>query len=151
MPHVDPPIRTPDPGAASVLLGHIPDWIQDTCQPEVVQFEEARALCRPAAYATLTYRYFDSPYAASAAFSWARTFAAEAGTMPGNGTCRDGGYLGSWPEGSAQPAGDLLCYQNGEIANIVWSDEGSHIIAYLDVINAGHAAAYDLWLTAGPV
>ena len=55
--------------------------------------------------------------------------------MPGDGTCRAGGYLGSWPEGSRQPAGELLCYQNDGIANIVWSDESTHIIAYLDAVN----------------
>lgn len=145
----EPPQRSPDPATVELLLGQIPEPIRSTCEAQPPDDELAAVTCDPAPGVTIDYRMMESPYGVVAAFDWATTFATEAGTMPGSGTCREGGYLGTWPEGG-DPFGELLCYEHRGLATIVWTHEASGIIGYLDVARADHAAAYDLWLTAGP-
>ena len=140
----------PDPAAVAELLAHIPPAVRATCGSRNATTELATVDCVPGAGATLRYDLFESQEELNGALAWATSYASAFGTMSTSDSCRHGGYSGPWPERGTQPMGWLLCYELRGDAVVIWSHDATRILASLNVPGAGHAAAHELWLTAGP-
>jgi hypothetical protein len=144
------PLRSPDPAAVEKLLASLPAPFARTCVPLPTDDELAAVSCAPAAGTRLSYRLMESAEALYGAYSWAATVAfGDGGMLPRTGACDDGGIQGMWPA-DGEPIGRFLCYERSGEASITWTHDALRTIAYLGVANANHAAAYELWLTAGP-
>jgi hypothetical protein len=145
------PVRSPDPTVTASLLALIPDPIRSTCRPELVDDELAAVACAPAPGARLSYRLLESSGALYAAYWWASTVAfGDGGMAERKGTCDQGGIQGMWPA-DGESIGRFLCHESSGEASITWTHEALRVIAYLDIADADHDAAYELWLRAGPV
>ena len=92
---------------------------------------------------------FESVEAMDAAYDTARDFVRLFGTFSTASTCEAGGYDGTWSLAEVE-AGRLLCHALQDEAWIVWSHPGTRILSIIRQAGADHAAAWELWLQAGP-
>jgi hypothetical protein len=144
-----------DPAALGELLGHVPSALRDACvdRPFAEAFPpagaRARATCSQVDGAEVEYVLFDAPESLDAAYDALREHARLFGTVTFATTCQEGAYDGTWTLGGEE-AGRLLCYQESGLARIAWSHPDTLILSTIAVPDRDHAAAWDLWLAAGP-
>jgi hypothetical protein len=150
-PFVPPTGVTPD-GAA--LLAHIPEALRASCtsmsaasSPEIPM-----ASCTPNAGGIIvTYSQFSSPDVMNSEYQ------SQFGPLqidPNSGSCED---HATWPaEGQYEvggvTVGRRLCFDQGELPTIIWTDERLNIVASAVSQTSDPAALVDFWLhEAGPI
>jgi hypothetical protein len=136
------------------LLTHIPMALRDTCRDEAGDADadtgrRAEVTCTASDGATVTFALFDTADQMDAAYDAGRTFARTFGASRDGKSCQEGGYDGNWKLGTAI-AGRLVCRAVGTEAWVLWSMPATRILSLIREPDADHAAAYNLWLMAGP-
>ena len=150
--------RTPADAEAALgeLLAHVPEVVRETCAeptdtsgPASDVGELAEVRCSMASGAVLTYVLYDSVESMDAAFDTAQDYARVFGSFTTGSDCASGTYDGTWSMSDVE-AGRLLCHALEGAASIVWSHPASRVLAIIRQPEADHAAAWELWLIAGP-
>jgi hypothetical protein len=153
----DVPAPTPhgsgEPTALGELGSHIPAAVSADCAEEIPEggFDEgelARLVCTRSVDSSIVYSLFDSTESLDGAFDVASAVAGILGWEPA-GSCEAGGYEGTWTLGGAE-AGRLLCVIQLGTANITWSHPATGVLAIIRQEDGDPAAAWQLWLVAGP-
>ena len=151
--------RTPADAEAALgeLLAHVPEAVRETCAeptdgrgPASDVGELAEVRCPMADGAVLTFVLYETVEAMDAAFDTAQEYARIFGSFTTGSDCASGTYDGTWSMSDVE-AGRLLCHALEGAASIVWSHPASRILAIIRQPEADHAAAWELWLIAGPV
>jgi hypothetical protein len=149
----------PDPSqpggdaALAELMSHIPEALVGYCEvdgdaPDAEAGELARLVCFPSSDASVLFILHDSEASLDAAFDVASMVAGIVGWEPAD-DCEAGGYEGTWTLGG-ETAGRLLCAGLMGTATITWSHPASRILATIRQADGDPAAAWDVWLGAGP-
>jgi hypothetical protein len=145
-----------DEAALGELLSHVPAAISGTCiatgvtdEASPAPGELAEARCETSEGAAVTFLLYDTVEAMDAAYDTAFEYARIFGSFTTAGTCEGGGYEGTWNVGAVD-AGRLLCHELRGDASIVWSHPATRILSIIRQSGADHAAAWQLWLAAGP-
>jgi hypothetical protein len=154
---VGSPGTSPVPGeAVDELLSHVPVAVRESCGRDTSTDQEpaengqlARVTCAPSEGSTVTFVLFESVEAMDAAYETAREYARIFGSFTTAGTCEGGGYDAAWRLGEVE-AGRLLCHQLQGEAWIVWSHPDTRILSMIRQAGTDHAAAWGVWLIAGP-
>jgi hypothetical protein len=111
--------------------------------------ELAEVRCSSTAGGRLTFVLYESTEAMEAAYDTAREYARIFGSFSTGADCATGAQDGTWTVGGVE-AGRLLCHQLEGDASIVWSHPATRILSIIRQPDLDHAAAWDLWLIAGP-
>ena len=142
--------------AMAELRGHVPESVRDACAeptdasgPASDVGEIAELRCVMADGAVLTFVLYQSVEAMETAFDTAREYARIFGSFTTGTDCASGTYDGTWTLRGAE-AGRLLCHALEGSASIVWSHPESRILSIIRQPDGDHAAAWELWLIAGP-
>jgi hypothetical protein len=135
------------------LLSHVPvavasDCLTDDAERDASAGELARVVCTTSEEASILFSLYDSETSLDAQFDIAVMVAGIVGWEPAE-SCEAGGYEGSWRLGE-ETAGRLLCVVQLGTANITWSHPASRILATIRQSDGDPAAAWQLWLVAGP-
>jgi hypothetical protein len=139
--------------AVAALMAHIPAGLARECDvdgdaPDAEAGELARVLCTPSTEASVLFVLHDTEASLDAAFDIASMVAGIVGWEPAD-DCEAGGYEGTWTLGG-ETAGRLLCADLMGTATITWSHPASRILATIRQADGDPAAAWELWLGAGP-
>jgi hypothetical protein len=142
--------------ALAELLSHVPAAVSETCVevtdesgPASDAGEVAEVRCAISDGAVLTFVLYGTEEAMAAAYETAREYARIFGSFSTGADCATGSQDGTWTVGGAE-AGLLLCHQLEGAASIVWSHPATRILSIIRQPALDHAAAWDLWLIAGP-
>jgi hypothetical protein len=142
--------------ATDELLSHVPSAMRDTCAPDTGTDQEpppaeqlARVVCPTTSGGVVTFVLFNTVEAMDAAYDAAQQYARAFGSFTTAGTCEGGGYDGTWSLGDVE-AGRLLCHELQGEASIAWSHPATRILSLIQQDAGDHAAAWELWLAAGP-
>jgi hypothetical protein len=143
-------------GAMKELLGHVPGAVRGPCAeptdasgPASDVGELAEVRCVMADGAVLTFVPYGSVEAMVAAYDTAREYARTFGSFTTGTDWASGTYDGTWTLRGTE-AGRLLCHALEGSASIDWSHPESRILSIIRQPEGDHAAAWELWLTAGP-
>jgi hypothetical protein len=139
--------------ALGELLSHIPSGLLPDCQvdgdtPDAQAGEVARVVCTPSGDASILFILHDTEASLDAAFDIASMVAGIVGWEPAE-SCEAGGYEGTWTLGD-ETAGRLLCAGLLGTATITWSHPATRILATIRQADGDPAAAWQVWLGAGP-
>ncbi|MET0773637.1 MAG: hypothetical protein ABWZ82_11165 [Candidatus Limnocylindrales bacterium] len=140
-------------GPVAELMSHIPAGLASDCEvdgdePDADAGELARVVCTPSAEASILFILYDGEASLDAAFDISSTVAGIIGWEPAD-SCEAGGYEGTWRLGE-ETAGRLLCAGLMGTATITWSHPETRILATIRQSDGDPAAAYQVWLGAGP-
>ena len=147
------PSRPGDDADVAELRSHIPAGLVADCEvdgdaPDAEAGELARVVCTPTTEATILFIRYGSETSLDAAFDIASAVAGIVGWEPAE-SCEAGGYEGTWRLGE-ETAGRLLCAGLMGTATITWSHPESRILATIRQADGDAAAAWLVWLGAGP-
>jgi hypothetical protein len=147
------PSPTGDDAAIAELMSHIPKGLATSCgidgdAPAPEAGELARIACFPSSDASVLFILHDSEASLDASFEIASMVAGIVGWEPAD-SCAAGGYEGTWKLGE-ETAGRLLCAGLLGTATITWTHPASRILATIRQADGDAAAAWELWLAAGP-
>ncbi len=149
------PGPSPSGGDAALaeLVSHIPEGLIADCEvdgdaPDAEAGELARLACFPTSDGSILFILHDSEASLDAAFDISSMVAGIIGWEETDG-CETGGYEGTWTL-SGETAGRLLCAGLMGTATITWSHPASRILATIRPADGDPAAAWDMWLGAGP-
>jgi hypothetical protein len=144
---------TADPADVSELLSHIPAAVASDCVPDeaarAARFGEvARVVCTQSDVASIAFSLYDTTDSLDAAYDVAVAVAQALGWEAAD-SCEAGGYEGTWTMGD-ETAGQLLCVVQTGTSTIVWSYPVTRILSTIRETDGDPAAAWQLWLVAGP-
>jgi hypothetical protein len=157
------PVVVGSPGASPAagdplaeLLSHVPAAVRESCgedpttdQVPVGSGQSAQVTCTPSDGGVVAFVLFESVEAMDAAYETAGDFSRLFGSFSTSATCEAGGYDGTWSLADVE-VGRLLCLRLQGEAWIVWSHPDTRILSIIQQAGADHAAAWELWLQAGP-
>jgi hypothetical protein len=97
----------------------------------------------------VAYTLFDSVQAMDDWFDLTRMLVQANGADTSGDDCETGSYDGVWTLGGEE-AGRLLCFNGDGNEAILWSHPDTLTFSRIDHSGGDKAAAWDLWLNAGP-
>ena len=97
----------------------------------------------------MAYTLFDSAEALDEWFDLTRLLIQANGADTSGDDCETGSYDGVWTLGGEE-AGRLLCFNGDGNEAILWSHPDTLTYSRIDHSGGDKAAAWDLWLNAGP-
>lgn len=131
------------------LLTHVPSGIRASCEPESPSVGVVSVSCSQSDELIVGYTLFESIEAMDEWFDLTRLLVQANGADTAGDDCSTGPYDGTWTLGSEE-AGRLLCFDADTNRAIVWSHPASLTVSRIDHSGGDKAAAWDLWLAAGP-
>jgi hypothetical protein len=144
------PAPSASAGAAlGELLSHVPSALRASCEPEEFSFAIVTVLCPQSDELSVEYTLFGAAESLDEWFDLTGLLLRANGADVSGDDCETGSYDGVWTLGGEE-AGRLLCFNADGREAIVWSHPATLTYSRIDHTGGDKAAAWDLWLAAGP-
>jgi hypothetical protein len=145
---VPSPSSSPNASIDDVLL-HVPAALRASCEYEDGSAGVVTVNCPQSDELRVNYTLFDSVEAMDDWYDLTVLLVEANGADTSGDDCETGSYEGTWTLGG-EDAGRLLCFNADGNEAIVWSHPDSLTISRIDHSGGDKAAAWQLWLNAGP-
>ena len=156
------PSAPPSPSADSAvaleeLLSHIPGSIRESCALRPLDADDIQAdgelvavSCPQSDEMNVLYSLYEDVESLDAEYDVLHEVAEIIGADMSADDCAAGSFDGVWRFGNGEEAGRMICFVAFGTSSIDWSHPATRILSMITHAGGGKAAAYDLWIAAGP-
>ena len=130
------------------LLPHVPALYRDSCRSGPGTLGRAQVVCEVPDLGRITYIQFDNIEGMRAEYArrWGNLH--DEAHVPGVSVCPERTYSRPALAGSGTQTGEIVCFENVGLPNIIWTDDSSHIISEA-VADGGSVEAIRRWWERG--